>query len=123
MYGRDHIRLLRCCRCQDAFSARRGTALFNTKLREATASDVSDHLDEGWSLRATSRLTTVAKASGARLRKARGRHAQRVHNHEVRDLTPRALECDGQWSFVKKNRKIVRRMRAMKQGTFGITPP
>ena len=57
VYGRDGIRLLRCRSCQDEFSERRGTALFNTKLSEAQAIDVIDHLDEGCSVRSTSRLT------------------------------------------------------------------
>ena len=121
VYGRDHIRLLRCHSCQDEFSERRGTALFNTKLSEAKAIDVIDHLDEGNSIRATSRLTKVAKESVARLLKVSGRHAQRFHDQEVHDLTPRALEFDEQWSFVKKNRNIVRRRTAMKQATFGTT--
>jgi hypothetical protein len=33
-----------------------------------------------------------------------GRHAERFHDHRVRDVTPRALELDEQWSFVKKTR-------------------
>jgi hypothetical protein len=57
----------------------------------------------------------------ARLLKASGRHAQRFHDQEVHDLTPRALEYDEQWSYVKKNRKTVARMIAMKRVTFGIT--
>jgi transposase-like protein len=122
VYGRDRLRLLRCRSCQDEFSERRGTALFNTKLSEAKTIDVIDHLDEGCSVRSTSRLTKVAKESVARLLKVSGRHAQRLHDQEIRDLTPRALEFDEQWSFVKKNRKTVPRMNAMKRVTFGITP-
>jgi transposase-like protein len=121
VYGRDGIRLLRCDSCQDEFSERRGTALFNTKLSEAKAIDVIDHLDEGCSVRSTSRLTKVAKATVARLLKVSGRHAQRFHDQEVCDLTPRALEFDEQWSFVKKNRKTVLRMKATKPVTFGTT--
>ncbi len=122
MYGQDCPRLLRCRSCQDECSARRGTALFNIKLREAKAIDVMDHLDEGWSIRGTSRLTKVAKETVARMRKVSGRHAQRLHAHEGHDLTPRALECGEQWSFVKKNRKTVPMQRAMKRGTCGIIP-
>jgi len=121
VYGRDGIRLLRCRSCQDEFSERRGTALFNTKLSEAKAIDVIDHLDEGCSVRSTSRLTKVAKETVARLLKVSGRQALRFHDQEVHDLTPRALEFDEQWSFVKKNRKTVPRMNAMKRVTFGIT--
>ena len=65
VYGQDRIRLLWCRRCQEEFSERRGTALFNTKLSEAKAVDVIDHLDEGCSFRATARLTKVAKESVA----------------------------------------------------------
>ena len=57
VYGKDGIRLLRCGRCHEEFSERRNTALFNTKISEAKAEDVIDHLDEGCSVRATSRLT------------------------------------------------------------------
>jgi transposase-like protein len=121
VYGRDGIRLLRCRSCQDDFSERRGTALFNTKLSEAKAIDVIDHLDEGCSVRSTSRLTKVAKETVARLLKVSGLHAQRFHDQEVRNLTPRALEFDEQWSFVKKNKKTVLRMNATKLVTFGIT--
>ena len=121
VYGRDGIRLLRCGSCKDEFSERRGTALFNTKLSEAKAVDVIDHLDEGCSVRSTSRLTKVAKETVARLLKVSGRHAQRFHDQEVCDLTPRVLEFDEQWSFVKKNRKTVPKTNAMEPVTSGIT--
>jgi hypothetical protein len=96
---------LRCGSCQDEFSERRGTALFNTKLNEAKAIDVIDHLDEGCSIQGTSRLTKVAKQTVARLLKVSGRHAERFHDQEVCDLTPRAIQFDEQWSFVKKKQK------------------
>ncbi len=92
VYGRDRIRFLRCGSCQDEFSERRGTALFNTKLSESKAIDIIDHLDEGCSVRSTSRLTRVAKETVARLLKVSGRHAQRFHDQEVHNLRPRALE-------------------------------
>ena len=66
VYGQDGIRLLRCGSCQEAFSERRHTALFNTKVSEAKAEAIIDHLDEGCRVRATSRLTTSAKATVAR---------------------------------------------------------
>jgi hypothetical protein len=39
--------------------------LFNTKVSEAKAEDVIEHLDEGCSIRSTSRLTKVSKATVA----------------------------------------------------------
>jgi IS1 family transposase len=105
VYGKDGIRLLRCCQCREEFSERRNTALFNTKLSEAKAEQVIDHLDEGCSIRATSRLTKAAKVTVARLLKVSGRHAQRFHDQQVKDLSPRAVQFDEQWSFVKKKQK------------------
>ena len=102
IYGKDRLRLLRCGSCHEEFSERRNTALFNTKVREAKAEEVIDHLDEGCSVRSTSRLTKVAKETVARLLKTSGRHAQRFHQQEIQDLTPRAVQFDEQWSFVKK---------------------
>ena len=105
VYGQDGIRLLRCQSCHEEFSERRHTAWFNTKVSEAKAEAIIDHLDEGCSVRATSRLTKSAKATVARLLKTSGRHAQRFHDQEVKDLRPRAIEFDEQWSFVKKKQK------------------
>jgi IS1 family transposase len=79
--------------------------LFNTKVSEAKAESIIDHLDEGCSVRATSRLTKAAKVTVARLLKTSGRHAQRFHHQEVHDLMPRAIQFDEQWSFVKKKQK------------------
>ncbi len=120
VYGRDGIRLLRCGSCQDEFSERRGTALFNTKVSEAKAIEVIDHLDEGCSVRSTARLTNVAKETVARLLKVSGRHAQRFHDQQVHNLTPRAIQFDEQWSFCKKNRNIAATRKRMKLETCGI---
>ena len=105
VYGQDGIRLLRCQSCHEEFSERRNTALFNTSVSEAKAEAIIDHLDEGCSVRATSRLTKSAKATVARLLNTSGRHAQRFHDQEVKNLRPRAIEFDEQWSFVKKKQK------------------
>src|SRR5918912_4569213 len=92
VYGQDRIRLLRCRTCGEECSERRGSALFNTKLSEATAAEVINHLDEGCSVRSTARLVKVAKAPVARLLRVAGRHAQRFHDPHGHDLTPKALE-------------------------------
>ena len=55
VYGRDRLRLWRCGTCREEFSARRNTALFNTKVSEAKAEEIIDHLDEGCSVRSPSR--------------------------------------------------------------------
>ena len=103
VYGHDRIRLLRCRTCGEEFSERRGSALFNTKLPEAKAEAVINHLDEGCSVRATARLVQVAQETGARFLRVAGRHAERFHDQHVHGLTPKALAFDAQWSFVKKS--------------------
>jgi transposase-like protein len=121
VYGHDRIRLLRCRTCGEEFSERRGTALFNTKLPEPKAAEVINHLDEGCSVRATARLVQVAKETVTRLLRVAGRHAQRFHDQHVHGLTPRALEFDEQWSFVKKSRSAARPMKPRWLATCGIT--
>ena len=111
VYGQDSIRLLRCRICGEEFSERRGTALFNTKITETKAEDVIDHLGEGCGVRATARLSKVAKDTVARLLRMAGRHAERLHDHRVHDVPPRALEFDEQWSFVKKSRSVAKPTR------------
>lgn len=123
VYGHDQLRLLRCRSCGEEFSERRGTALFNTKLPEATAADVISHLGEGCSVRATARLVHVAKETVARLLRVTGRHAERFHDRHVHDLTPKALEFDEQWSFVKKSRSGARATRGRRPAICGTTPP
>ena len=120
VYGPDRIRLLRCRTCGEEFSERRGSALFNTKLPEATAEDIISHLDEGCSVRATARLVQVAKETVARLLRATGRHAMRFHDQHVQGLTPRALEFDEQWSFVKKSRSAAVPTTRLRLATCGI---
>jgi transposase-like protein len=122
VYGHDQLRLLRCRTCGEEFSERRGSALFNTKLPEAKAEEVINHLGEGCSVRATARLVKVAKETVARLLRVSGRHAERLHDQHVRDLRPLALEFDEQWSFVKKSKNAALLVNWVKLATGGIIP-
>lgn len=63
-YSRDQLRLLRCRRCGEEFSERRGMALFNAKVSEAKASAVIDHLVEGCSVSSTARLDQGLQSNG-----------------------------------------------------------
>ncbi len=102
VYGQDELRLLRCLKCQEEFSERRGTALFNTKIPEDKAVSVIEHLDEGCTITGTSRLVKVAKDTVSRLLKVAGRQAEKFHDQKVQGITPQALEFDEQWSYVGK---------------------
>ena len=123
VYGHDHIRRLRCRTGGEEFSERRGRALFNTKLPEAKAEDVINHLGEGCSVRATARLVKVCKETVARLLRGSGRQAEHFHDQHVRNLRPMALECDEQWSVVKKSKNAAPIMNWVTLATGGIIPP
>ena len=58
-YGVDQIRYLRCRQCQQEFSERKKTALWNSKIPEAKAVTVAEHLAEGHSVNSIVRLTKV----------------------------------------------------------------
>jgi hypothetical protein len=66
VYGHDQRRLLRGRTCGEAFPTRRGSALLNTQLPEATAEAVITQLGAGCSVRATARLVPVCQETGAR---------------------------------------------------------
>jgi len=76
-------RLLVCRTCQQRFSERAGTPLFDCRLREDTAVSVLAHLQEGVGVRKTGRLVGVNKNTVVRLALAAGRHAQLVHDERV----------------------------------------
>ena len=121
VYGRDGMRLLRCRPCGEAFSERRGSALFNSKLPEAKAADGINPLDAGCRVRSTARLVPGCKETVARLLRVSGRHAERFHEAHVHDLRPLALACDEQWRCVKKSNNAAWLMNGRPQVTCGTT--
>jgi hypothetical protein len=63
----------------------------------------------------------VAKETVARLLRVTGRHAEWFHDQHVHGLTPKALECDEPWSFVKQSRSGARAMRGRRLAICGTT--
>jgi len=99
IYGKDGIRYLRCQCCGTEFSERKNTALWNTKVSEARAVSVAEHLGEGCSLKATARLSKVDFSVVQRLKRKVGEHGEAFHNERVKDLRVRALEGDERHGF------------------------
>ena len=98
-YGKDEIRFLRCNACGSEFSERKGTALWNTKVREHKAVSVAEHLSEGCSQESTARLADVDISVVQRLSREVGKHAQRFHDERVKDVEVEALEADERHGF------------------------
>ena len=102
IYGKDHIRYLRCRTCQEEFSERKNTALWNTKIREAKAVSIAEHLSEGNSIKGTSRLLRVDPETVRRLNKRSGRHGKMFHDEKVQEVEARNLQADERHGFVKE---------------------
>lgn len=94
VYGADRIRYLRCRICRTEFSERKQTALWNTKVREAKAVAVGEHLAEGCSLKGTARLVKVDASTVRRLNQRLGEHGQAFHNEQAQALEVEAIEAD-----------------------------
>ena len=99
VYGADQLRYLRCSHCGREFSERKGTALWNTKVREAQAVAVAAHLSEGCSPASTARLADVDIGVVQRLQAELGRHGQRFHEARVQAVAVKAVEGDERHGF------------------------
>jgi IS1 family transposase len=100
VYGKDRIRYLRCRACSREFSERKGTALFNTKIEEKKAISVAEHLAEGLSTKATSRLLGASAEAVRRLRRNLGEHARDFHDELVQDLESTSVQMDERYGYV-----------------------
>ena len=94
VYGADRIRYLRCCACRAEFSERKNSALWNTKVCEAKAVAVGEHLAEGCSLKGTARLVKVDASTVRRLNQRLGEQGQRFHHDQAQALCVEAIEAD-----------------------------
>jgi transposase-like protein len=84
VYGRDKLRYLRCGCCQEEFSERKNTALWNSKIPEEKAASVAEHLADGCSLKSTARLVSVDPSTVRRLNQKVG--TRQYHEQEVQDV-------------------------------------
>jgi len=100
-YGQhDRIRYLRCCECQEEFSERKNTALWNCKIAEEKAVAIVEHLSEGNSIKGTARLLRADAETVRRLNKRAGRHGEQYHDRKVQEVEVETLEADERHGFV-----------------------
>ena len=82
--GRDRlIRMVYCRTCKRSYSERKGTALERSQLPADKAIAVLDHVREGCGVRATSRLTGVARDTVSRYIALAGDQAKLLHDELV----------------------------------------
>ncbi len=83
-YGKDKQRRMLACRtCQERFSERKGTPLFDARLPDDKVISVLHHLRERCGVRQTSRLTGVDKDTVIRYALRAGEHAHLLHDELV----------------------------------------
>lgn len=82
-YGPRRTRVLRCSTCQDRFSERKGTPLFDTRLPPDQVVAVLAHVAEGIGTRKTARLVGVHRDTVTRYIRRAGDHAQLLHDELV----------------------------------------
>lgn len=99
VYGKDSIRYLRCSKCGEEFSERKNTALWNSKISEAQAMSVAEHLAEGCSFKSTARLVKVDSGTVRRLNRRLGQHGQQYHDQQVQEVEVEALQADERHGF------------------------
>ena len=103
VYGKhDRIRYLRCSECQEEFSERKNTALWNCKIPEEKAVSVVEHLSEANSIKGTARLVRVDPSTVRRLNKRSGRHGEQYHDEKVQDVEVESLQGDERHGYVKQ---------------------
>jgi len=105
VYGRDDIRYLRCCCCQQEFSERKNTALWNSKIPEAKAISVAEHLADGCGIKSTARLVKVDPSTVRRLNRKAGKHGQQYHEQEVQDVSITELQADERYGFARSKQQ------------------
>lgn len=98
-YGKDKIRYLRCRSCQQEFSERKNTALWNSKVPEEKAIAVAEQLAEGSSVNSIVRLVKVDVSTVKRLKKRVGDHAQAFHEASVQEIEVDSLQADERYGF------------------------
>jgi IS1 family transposase len=86
------------------------------KLNRSKQVQVISALNEGNSIRATVRMTGVAKDTVTKLLVAMGTACARYHNAHVRNLKVHRVQCDEIWQFCYAKEKNV---PAEKKGQFG----
>ena len=107
IYGRDNIRYLRCRTCQQEFSERKNTALWNSKIPETKAESVAEHLAEGCSLKGTARMVKVDPSTVRRLNRQVGQHGQQYHDQTVQKVAVTEVQADERYGFAGSKKQPV----------------
>lgn len=106
-YGEgDAQNLFKCKTCGRTFSERRGTPLFNCKLKEEKVYQIVKCLGEGNGVRATARIVGVNKDTVGSVIERVGEHMEKVTEYLMQEYHLEECQLDELWSFVFKKKRI-----------------
>lgn len=107
----DTQNLFKCKSCERTFSERRGTLLFNCKLKEEKVYQILKCLAEGNGVRATARIVGVNKNTVGSVIERVGEHMEKVTEYLLQEYHLKEWQLDELRSFVFKKRKIQKELR------------
>jgi len=106
-YGKgDTQNLFKCITCSTKFSERKGTPFYGFNLEEEKILQVLKCLVEGNGIRATARITSVAKNTVTKIARKFGAHMKEVHDYFVKGYHLEECQLDELWTFIKKKKRI-----------------
>jgi IS1 family transposase len=115
-YGRESSQLLyRCRACGHRFSLRKGTPLFGQKMADQEFYRIVACLGEGTGIRETARIMNTKPDTVLDVQTRVGKHAERLLNHDMRNLWPREVQLDELWSFLRKKEARLTDLEALQQ--------
>lgn len=102
------VQRFKCPDCQQTFTQTFDTIYYRRQVSETEVHTILQSHQEGTSLRGISRISGRSLGTVSQIVCQTAQKAQMVHNQEVRDVEVETIGADEFWSFVKKNKPVVR---------------
>ena len=111
-YGKEKDReLLYCKICRKTFSAERYTVFGQTKLPKEKFCKVLECLCKKMGVRGTASTVGVSTNTVSAVILSASQHFEAIHHVMLKELQLTEIQMDEFWSYIKKKRKMPRKMR------------
>lgn len=108
--GPEKKLLLRCITCNHSFSETRGTPFFGLKTPKEEVLRALAMLPEKGSIRGVARATGHKPNTICDWVRVAGEQCKKVNDYLLHDLHLNRVQVDEIWSFIKKKRKMSKKM-------------
>lgn len=110
-YGPHRTPLYRCLKCGQRFSGRHDSVFAGFHTDEQTIYRVLKALAEGNGIRACARIFDIDKKTVVLILETAACHCKEVSAQLIQDYHMDECQLDELWSFVKKRKRIFRRLK------------